>query len=378
MFASAKNPYDPSTSVGGAETSMRQIADRLSERGHEVTYVALRGSKEAIRQANLSGVRLFFWPVPFSRAGLVLGGPIIFIMLLCLVAFRRIKSIYIYYELYWVAITYLLARFFPSMKVTIRIAGLSWRRAVEHPGLRRWIFKAGFSKASYLNYIHKDLVVVTEAICRRAGIDILGKPFFIGDIGIPVNDLVGTKPQRKEMPRRECLVVLVPTRFSTYQKRQDLIIEAVSLLPADTALEIRFAGDGAHERAMRQLAKKLLRAGQYTFLGFLPQEQVWDEMRKADVVALPTEYEGLGKIVLEAMAIGTPVVVSDVVSLNSYIQNGENGFLVSNSAKAWATVLGKLADSPKGFEKIAQSAQDYVKTHYAASANISLFEDILC
>lgn len=378
MFASGKNPYDSSDSVGGAETSMRQIADSLSRRGHKVTYVALRGSKAATHQATLSGVRLVVIPIPLNRIGLFLGAPFIFTMLLFLVAVRKIRSIYIFYEVYWLAATYLLARWYPSIKVTIRIAGPSWKRHVGHPGWRRLIFKVGFARATSLNYIHEDLVPITEAICRDAGIDIQDKPFFIGDIGVPASELVGTRPPGGVMPESKNFVTLVPTRFSSYQKRQDLIIEATGLLPADTLIEIRFAGDGVFQDAMKKLAQKRLHAGQYTFLGFLPQEQVWDEIRRADVVALPTEYEGLGKVVLEAMAIGTPVVVSDVVSLNGYVQDGENGFLVSNTAKSWAKVLGSLPERRAELIRVAKAAQHFVKTFYSAQANIAIFEKNLC
>lgn len=378
MFASGKNPYDSAHSVGGAETSMRQIADTLSRRGHMVTYVALGGSKRAIDEARLSGVRLVVLPIPLNRIGLVLGAPLMFIVLPFLVAVRKIDSVYVFYEPYWLAATYLLARWCPSIKVTIRIAGPSWNRFVEHPGWRRLIFKGAFARATCLNYIHEDLVPITEAICRNAGIDIQDKPFFIGDIGVPVSELVGSRPLRGVIPGRKIFVVLVPTRFSSYQKRQDLIIDAARQLPADTLIEIRFAGDGVLQDAMKQLAQKHLHAGQYTFLGFLPQEQVWDEIRQADVVALPTEYEGLGKVVLEAMAIGTPVVVSDVVSLNSYIQDRENGFLVPNTAKSWAEVLGSLPERRAELIRVAKAAQHFVKTFYSAQANIAIFEKNLC
>lgn len=378
MFASGKNPYEPLAVVGGAETSMRQIADRLAQGEHEVTYVCLKGSKKAKQQAKLSGVKLVFFPAVFSQIGFFWASPLIFGILLFVVATRRIQSTYIYYEPVWLSATYVLGKLYPKMKVTIGIFGLSWKNAVEQSGWRRQLFRAAFAQADSLNYQHKDLRPLAIAICRDAGIDIRDKPFFVGDIGIPVDELVGTKPHRGVLPRSKNFVVFVPTRFSSYQKRQDLIIEAVSLLPPKTRLEIRFAGDGVLEDAMKQLAKNLLHAEQYSFLGFLPQEQVWDEMCNADVVALPTEYEGLGKIVLEAMAIGTPVVVSDVVTLNSYIQDGENGFLVPNSPKSWAEVLVKLTSNPGGFEEVTESAQNFVKVHYSAHANISIFEENLC
>lgn len=273
--------------------------------------------------------------------------------------------------------TYLLGKWRPSMKVVLRIAGLSWKDAVSQPGWRRRVFRGAFKRADSLNYIHEDLIPLTVAIGHKVGIDVRDKTFFIGDIGIPVGELRGKKPQQREHSAPKAFVVLVPSRFSSYQKRQDLIIEAVKLIPPEILIEVRFVGDGVEQEAMKQLAKKLLNPNRYSFLGFLPQTELWDEMCHADVVALATEYEGLGKTVLEAMAIGTPSVVSDVPTLNGYIKDGRNGFLVQNHPEAWADVLREIIANPGELAKVAHSAQQFVIAHYSPSSNIAIFADNL-
>lgn len=377
MFISSKNPYEPAATLGGAETAMRQIADGLSNLGHDVTYFSLGGSREASRRAASSGVKLIFFPATLNRFPLLWISPVVVAMLFWVVAIRRIQSIYAFYELFGIVTTYLLGKWRPSMKVVLRIAGLSWKDAVSQPGWRRRVFKGAFKRANSLNYIHEDLIPMTVAIGDRVGIDVRDKTFFVGDIGVPVRELRGKKTQQSDHSASGAFVVLVPSRFSSYQKRQDLIIEAVKLLPPETPIEVRFVGDGAEEEAMKQLAKKLLNPGRYSFLGFLPQAQLWDEMRRADVVALATEYEGLGKTVLEAMALGTPSVVSDVPTLNSYVIDGENGFLVQNFPEAWAKAFRLIIANPEELLRVAHSAQQFVTANYSPDSNIAIFADNL-
>lgn len=377
MFVSSKNPYDPGATVGGAETAMRQIADGLSKLGHDVTYFCLGGSTEASRRATSSGVKLIFFPATLNRLPLLWISPAVFAVLFWVGAIRRIQATYAFYELFGIVTSYLLGKWRPSMKVVLRIAGLSWKDAVSQPGWRRRVFRVAFKRADSLNYIHEDLIPMTVAIGHKVGIDVRDKTFFIGDIGVPVGELRGKKTQQREHSTPKAFVVLVPSRFSSYQKRQDLIIEAVKLIPPEILIEVRFVGDGVEQEAMKQLAKKLLNPNRYSFLGFLPQTELWDEMRHADVVALATEYEGLGKTVLEAMAIGTPSVVSDVPTLNGYIKDGRNGFLVQNYPEAWADVLREIIANPGELAKVAHSAQRFVTAHYSPSSNITIFADNL-
>jgi len=82
-------------------------------------------------------------------------------------------------------------------------------------------------------------------------------------------------------------------------------------------------GDGPR-RAELALRYPLVR-----FLGWLPPEQVAQEMREALAVILPSVYlEAFGLVVAEALALGVPVVVSDRAGAASLVEPGVNGFVV--------------------------------------------------
>jgi glycosyltransferase involved in cell wall biosynthesis len=68
-------------------------------------------------------------------------------------------------------------------------------------------------------------------------------------------------------------------------------------------------GDGPEAGMLRQMAEGLGIGSRVTFQSWMPEEQVYGAMKSAGAVALPSEREGFGMVVLEAMACGTPVVV---------------------------------------------------------------------
>ncbi len=77
-----------------------------------------------------------------------------------------------------------------------------------------------------------------------------------------------------------------------------------------------------------RLAGSLGIAEKVTFTGPVPQSDLPTYYGAADVLVLPSHYESFGLVALEAMACGTPVVVSRVGGLKTFVRNGESGYLI--------------------------------------------------
>ena len=74
---------------------------------------------------------------------------------------------------------------------------------------------------------------------------------------------------------------------------------------------------------------------------------------------LSSDYEGISNSMLEAMALGLPVIATDcpIGGSRMYIRDGENGFLVPvGDAEALARAMGRLADEPALGEKFGREA----------------------
>jgi glycosyltransferase involved in cell wall biosynthesis len=104
-------------------------------------------------------------------------------------------------------------------------------------------------------------------------------------------------------------VVVMVARLEP-QKRPDLLLEAVALLAKEREIELVFVGSGACEDELKERARALRIAERVTFKGFVPDPDRY--IRTADVFALATDHEGFGNVIVEALACGVPLVVSDV------------------------------------------------------------------
>lgn len=118
--------------------------------------------------------------------------------------------------------------------------------------------------------------------------------------------------------------VLYLGRFHA-QKQVDVLVRAASLLPE---AQVVLVGDGNERHALELLSKRLGVSERVHFRGFVPHDQIPGVLRGADVLALPSRYEELGVVMLEAMHAGVPVVASATGGIVDVVEHEINGLLV--------------------------------------------------
>lgn len=101
-----------------------------------------------------------------------------------------------------------------------------------------------------------------------------------------------------------------------------------------------------------------------TFLGAKDQDVLPAYYAAAEMVVMPSHYESFGMVALEAMAMGTPVIASEVGGLAHLIQHGVNGFHVpSRNPEALAARILQLLESPLLRKKLGHNAQIYARQY---------------
>ena len=89
------------------------------------------------------------------------------------------------------------------------------------------------------------------------------------------------------------------------------------------------AGEGFQENELKNLAKELNVSGSIKFVGFIPNEELPDYLRTADVyVSTSLSDAGIAASTAEAMTCGLPVVITDTGENRKWVKNGENGFII--------------------------------------------------
>lgn len=104
------------------------------------------------------------------------------------------------------------------------------------------------------------------------------------------------------------------------QKGVDLLLHAVSeACRLDVKLTVDLIGDGPDRRKLQDLAESL-QLGEITcFHGVLSSEEVAEHIRRSHVLVLPSRWEGMANVALEAMAAGRPVIASRCGGIDRFI-----------------------------------------------------------
>ena len=187
--------------------------------------------------------------------------------------------------------------------------------------------------------------------------------------GIDLKDLQVRKNReevRRELRIESGTVVLLEVARMTHQKGHCFFLEAVARI-VHTLPNIRciLAGDGPTRPLLERQAKELGIEQYVDFLGF--RSDVADLLSAADLYVLPSISEGMPMGVLEAMALGCPVVASAVDGVPEVIQDRINGRLVpAADVTALARVLEELAVDPDMRDKLAQAGCESFQQHFTA------------
>lgn len=110
------------------------------------------------------------------------------------------------------------------------------------------------------------------------------------------------------------------------RKRVDLLLQAFSQLAVPSA-RLRIIGQGAEAQNLQQLATQLGAADRVSFSPGLPNAETVTAMAAADVLVLPSRFDGWGAVVNEALMVGTPVICSDRCGASDVIEHGRNGYV---------------------------------------------------
>jgi glycosyltransferase involved in cell wall biosynthesis len=240
------------------------------------------------------------------------------------------------------------------------------QRRVRFPalyrGLMRWTAAYAFR--------HADALQAVSASCRRQleawghGQPIVEFPSWI-DL-----DLFEQAAARRTTERNGGTPEILYAGYLVPRKGVSYLVEAFARV-ADRLEGARLviagrAENAAYARELEQMVARFGLQGRVAFTGTLPQPELARRMADARALVLPSLAEGLPRVVLEAMSVGTPVIATSVAGIPQLIEDGRTGLLVppGNSA-ALAERLVWILTHGEAAAAMAERAREAIARNYS-------------
>ena len=186
--------------------------------------------------------------------------------------------------------------------------------------------------------------------------------------GLDLADL----PARSAAPAEP--VVVAVGRFVEKKGFADLLDAIAVLRELGIRLPLLLAGNGRLDQALRDQVEVSGLEDLVTFLGPLPQHEILELVRRATVFAAPCvvasdgDRDGLPTVLLEAMALGTPVVSTAVTGIPEIVVDGVTGLIVpERDPYALAAGLRRIVDDPALAQRLARAARARIEADFDVS-----------
>ena len=185
---------------------------------------------------------------------------------------------------------------------------------------------------------------------------------------------------KSEVVDRESDSILIGT-IKTLEKDYaiDVLIKAFSIVYKGSSaldLNLMICGDGSLKAELIQLVAELEIDHVTTFTGFIQHEEVPGYLDKMDIFCCFSDEESFGVAVVEAMAMGKPVVVSDAAGLPEVVENGLSGAIVprQNPEQA-AEAIEKLVNDQALRKSMGDKAKVRAQSEYNWKDSVSKMGD---
>jgi glycosyltransferase involved in cell wall biosynthesis len=141
--------------------------------------------------------------------------------------------------------------------------------------------------------------------------------------------------------------------------------------------QVMIGGDGLLRSKIENSIHEQGLLNRVEMTGWISHDRLPDYLNRLRLLVLPSNSEGLPNIILEAMACGTPVLVTPVGAIPDYIKDGETGFIMENNSPE--CIADNINRALKDFNlvNIAMNAKKMVETQFTFESTVKLWRIIL-
>lgn len=179
-------------------------------------------------------------------------------------------------------------------------------------------------------------------------------------------------------PSNDPPIVLFAARFDPEKRHADLLEAVATLCLGGERLELWLAGSGRLLPAAQEQAASLGIESAVRFLGYVPNAEIleWLEMGRVDVVALPSDWEGIPVSLIEALAHGIPVAATDVGGVSELVGEGCGLLVPEGDRVALADAIRRLLHSAQLREDVSRAGRARVEREFAVDRVVTELRDL--
>lgn len=178
-------------------------------------------------------------------------------------------------------------------------------------------------------------------------------------------------------PERKIIAVGGLTKLKGFNY---LLYAVHDLVSRGLEVEVDLIGDGEERNSLKLLADKLGIASRVKFTGWLPFKEVKNAMLQATILVHPSSDIGdsMPTVIKEAMALGTPVVASNVAAIPELLDDGKRGVLVPpRDSKALADAIEKVINNEPLRRHYSELGRSYAEKKFDLWKNGQYLANIL-
>jgi glycosyltransferase involved in cell wall biosynthesis len=165
----------------------------------------------------------------------------------------------------------------------------------------------------------------------------------------------------------------------SFRKGVHILVQAFAqLAPQHPEASLFIIGEGEYREEIVRLIHASGIPDKIRLLPFVSQKELKQHIDSCAMVVLPSFSEGLGRILLEAMACGRPVIVSAIDAVKELITDGLNGLLVKpGDVQALAAQIEKLLQTPELASEVGRRGKQLVQDQYSETAFIRGYRSLI-
>ena len=144
---------------------------------------------------------------------------------------------------------------------------------------------------------------------------------------------------------------------------------------------IRFVGQGSYMQNLLNLEENLRKSDNglsLEILGPKKHEEIPHILQNSSALILPSYWEGMPTVLLEAMACGVPTISTRVGDVPRLIEHGKTGFLIDRSFHSFRNAIDSVLDNNSHVRSIIHHARELVEREFSLINTERIVKDIYC